>query len=165
MKHALEIIQPIALDLWKELKPFCSKIKIAGSIRRQKAMCKDIELVMLPLDRSARNKIGLFLMQNGKILKGQLAGRYVKATYKGFKVDVFMPQPHDYYRQLAIRTGSDQYSKKIAQQWVKNGYVGTEKGLVLRSKHMEFNPAIQWTSEQHFFEWLGMPYVAPKNRH
>lgn len=164
MKHDLLTIQPVAILLWKQLKPFCKKIKIAGSIRRQRPQCKDIEIVLLPTDNSARNKIGLFLIKNGKIVKGKLSGRYVKATYKGFTVDLFIPQEHDYYRQLAIRTGSAEYSKKIASAWKKKGYEGTKRGLVEMSLHSDSTPPVSWTSEQDFFNWLGMEYLPPENR-
>ena len=163
MKHKLEVIQPVAIELWKQLKPYCTKIKIAGSIRREKPECKDIEVVLSPMDNSARNKIGLFLMQNGKIIKGKLSGRYVKATYKGFPVDVFIPQDRDYYRMLAIRTGSSEYSKGIAKAWVDKGYMGSEKGLVPRD-NPEWTP-LSWESEKHFFEWLGIEFLHPRDRH
>lgn len=160
----LEQIKPIALEVWKEIKPFCTVAKIGGSIRREKANCNDIELVILPIDRQARNEIGLFFINSGaKIRKGKFTGRYVAITYKGVKVDLFIPQRHDFYRQLAIRTGSAEYSKKIAINWVKKGYQGTSDGLVLVAKNSELAP--EWSSERHFFEWLGMDYLEPKNRY
>lgn len=164
MKHPLSKIKPIALELWEELKPYCDKIKIAGSIRRQKPECKDIELVLSPVDKSARNKIGLFFLKNGAIKKGKFTGRYVQAIYKGYIVDLFIPQSHDYYRQLAIRTGSAEYSKRIAIAWCDKGYTGTSRGLVEVSKQSEFVSPKTWTSERHFFEWLGMDYLEPSKR-
>jgi len=83
MKHPLSKMQPIAIGIWNDLKPHCSKIKIAGSIRRQVSECKDIEVVLLPKDRSARNKIGTYFMQHGKVIKGKFTGRYIKCIYKG----------------------------------------------------------------------------------
>ena len=164
MKHKLEKIQPVAIELWEKLKPFCEKIKIAGSIRRQASECKDIEIVLSPANSSARNKIGMFFIQNGRVVKGKFTGRYVKAIYKGFPVDIFIPQKHDYYRQLAIRTGSADYSKRIAFKWKENGYVGTSEGLKEVSNSSEFIEPKTWDSEKHFFEWLGMPYLPPVER-
>lgn len=164
MKYPLLQIEPIALLLWKQLKPYCKIIKIAGSVRRRKDECKDIEIVLLPTDRSSRNKIGMFFIQNAKIIKGKFTGRYVKAVYKGYPVDVFIPQSHDYYRQLAIRTGSAEYAKKIATAWCEKGYVGTSDGLVEVSKQSEFVSPKTWTTEREFFNWLGMPYLEPKDR-
>ncbi len=164
MKHKLEKIQPVAIEIWEKLKPHCDKIKIAGSIRRQASECKDIEIVLSPADNSARNKIGMFFIQNGNVIKGKFTGRYVKAIYKGFPVDLFIPQAHDYYRQLAIRTGSASYSKRIAFTWKEKGYVGTSEGLKEMSRSMDFIEPMTWDSERHFFEWLGMPFLKPSER-
>ncbi|MGV6816132.1 MAG: hypothetical protein ACWA44_02545 [Thiotrichales bacterium] len=169
MKHSLEVIQPVAIDLWRALKPFCSIIKVAGSIRRQQAECKDIEIVLLPIDKSHRNKIGLFFLNQGiQPKKGSFKGRYVKLFYQGFPVDIFIPQEHDYYRQLAIRTGSADYSARIARTWKEKGYVGTKAGLIQNCMQVEADPSLvqpeTWSSEQDFFDWLGMEYLTPALR-
>lgn len=164
MKHPLEKIELVALDLWKTLKPFCFKIKIAGSIRRRQPYCKDIEIVLLPNGRSGRNNIGAFFLAYGKVLKGKFTGRYVKCQYKGFAVDLFIPQAHDFYRQLAIRTGSANYAKRIAVKWCDLGYAGTDEGLKHRSLSMEFEQPLTWNSEREFFEFLEMDYLEPVNR-
>jgi len=164
MKKPLSQIHPIAIELWENIKPHCAKAKIAGSIRRQCSIVGDIEIVCTPTDRSGRNKIGLILMQNGSIRKGSMTGRYVQAFYKGCKLDLFMPQPFDFYRIFAIRTGSAEYAKKIAYAWQEKGYQGTVNGLQEVSKRGHMLQPPTWESEKHFFEWLGMEWVEPKNR-
>jgi len=78
---------------------------------------------------------------------------------------VHLQRRHDFYRQLAIRTGSANYSKSIATKWSKLGYVGTDEGLKHKSLNMEFEKPISFISEKQFFEFLEMPFVEPKNRH
>lgn len=163
-KFPLEEIQPVAIELWEKLKPHCKKIKIGGSIRRQRPECKDIEIVLLPIDRAARTNIGLIFLEEGTILKGTFGKRYVKARYRQYPVDIFIPQEHDYYRQLAIRTGSANYAKKIAKAWVDKGYFGCERGLIEKSLHSDFSSPKTWDSEKQFFEWLGMKYLKPTQR-
>ena len=161
----LTTIQPIALEIWRDIKPFCEKgkCKIAGSIRRQSKECKDIELVISPKNRSARTKIGSYFLLNGAgIIKGKFTGRYVKMRFRGVVIDLFIPQSGDYFRQFAIRTGSADYSKKIAYAWKKKGYVGTAQGLQPIREGGDMPP--KWTSERHFFEWLGMEYISPSDR-
>ena len=98
-----------------------------------------------------------------------------------FKLDLFMPQSQDYYRQLAIRTGSAQYAHYvIANGWLHKGWCGTELGLRLQKDCLETRqpdgkskwklvnesgdlpPA--WQSEEEFFAWLNIPYVCPRFR-
>lgn len=44
----------IALEIYELLKPHCERIKIAGSIRREKAFVNDIEIVCIPKKRNKR---------------------------------------------------------------------------------------------------------------
>ena len=47
----LEKAKVIANIVVKALEPFCDKIEIVGSIRRQKPTVKDIDLVLIPRDQ------------------------------------------------------------------------------------------------------------------
>jgi DNA polymerase/3'-5' exonuclease PolX len=93
-----------------------------------------------------------------------------------------MPVKEDYYRQLAIRTGSKDYSQKIiARGWLKMGWCGIDdEGLRRQSdsigkkgndgkthwklvnKNGQKPPA--WQSEKEFFNWLGVKYLPPEER-
>jgi len=103
----------------------------------------------------------------------------VEGSHHVIILDLFMPQPHDYYRQFAIRTGSAEYSHRhIANQWVKRGWCGVNGDLrlikecdklpdgkwVLRTdiKHPTLPPI--WPSEEDFFRWLLIQYIEPKYR-
>jgi DNA polymerase/3'-5' exonuclease PolX len=175
------------------LTPTCEIIHCAGSVRRLQPEVKDIEIVCLPKKEFVQT--GLF--GEGEwvrtkafktaidtitdfVVKGEYTGRYMQIALKGcdgFKMDLFMPQEHDYYRQLAIRTGSAEFSKQfIADIWVKNGWVGTKDGLrkvyeceksgdkswICVVKNPQLPP--KWESEEAFFNWLGVAYVAPELR-
>jgi len=173
------------------LTPHCSIIHIAGSIRRQKSEVKDIEIVCLPKKMFTPTDLfggGVFTpiesftesvaAMTEKVVKGSTAGRYTQVILKGgMTMDLFLPQEHDYYRQLAIRTGSATYSANvIAYGWKRLGWVGTEDGLRKRSdctemkggkwvcinQHAEKPP--HWKSEEEFFQWLLVPYQEPKAR-
>ena len=174
------------------IEPYCLKVDIAGSVRRCKRDIGDIEIVCLP---KLAGQPGLFpgfvtefrlpdfvniLKEKFFIEKGNLEdGRYVKLMAKkdeSLKIDLFMPSEHDYYRILAIRTGSKGYSGQvIAGGWVALGWVGTPDGLrradqckesgggwVCTEKNPELPPA--WESEEKFFKWLKVKYVEPQNR-
>ena len=186
----------IADNLVVRLKDECDIINIAGSIRREKDDVKDIEIVCLPNTETVlidpadmfsestsqvKNTIGFERAVDslhGETIKGNPQGRYMQIEFKQLiKLDLFMPLAHDYYRQFAIRTGSWEYSIKIASAWKKLGWVGTPDGLRLQKECTQIGVnkykcicheptlPIRWTSEEHFFEWLGMKWIEPKFRY
>ena len=42
--------QKIANEVVNQLSPYCDKVEIAGSIRRQKPTVNDIDIVLIPRD-------------------------------------------------------------------------------------------------------------------
>ncbi len=146
-KIPLAHAQKLANRLVELLAPHCERIQIAGSIRREKPEIGDIEIVCAPklvaADIFALTKIptsGFWAQLHPfKKLKGKddFTGRYYQYRIPTgwdkpdfISLDIFIPQLSDYYRQLAIRTGSSNYSGTvIAQGWRKLGWVGTFDGL------------------------------------
>ncbi|MEP7375558.1 MAG: hypothetical protein ABI675_19595 [Chitinophagaceae bacterium] len=177
------------------LTPHSERIDVAGSIRRQKAELGDIELVCIPkktfnqtdlfgggewlISPEFESAIGIML---DHVVKGNLSGRYMQFVVKGHvKVDLFMPVPEDYYRQLAIRTGSREYSNLvIAHAWKRLGWVGAgDHGLRRREDCQEYMSGDKpkwklvnadgelppvWQSEEEFFQWLGLTWLDPRYR-
>lgn len=180
--------------------PYCERLNIAGSVRRGKQEVHDIEIVCQP----KKVKVGMVdlfgedtrkeevtadfvktVRELGKVIKGKPDGRMMQIELKNpfdgpyfIMLDLFMPQPHDYFRQYAIRTGSADYSHKvIAKGWLRLGWVGTSDGLRLESECIgnktpegkikwtcvvsdpKLPPA--WQSEKEFFEWLGIQFIPP----
>ena len=186
----LQKAKAIATAICYKLQPYCSKINIAGSIRRQKPEVKDIEIICVPDQEVVKDLFdNILTMHNnygfdktvkalGNILKGQTTGKYMQiALPEGINLDLFMPDDFDYYRQYAIRTGSADYAHKvIASSWLKKGWCGSDKGLRLITdcykdnsgnwkcgkKDAELPPV--WSSEEQFFEWLGVKWVHPSQR-
>lgn len=178
----------IAVKAIEVLSPVCEIVNVAGSLRRLKPVVKDIEIVCLPRHETP---IGLFgptgevvraefffraVNSLGRVLKGNSKGRYMQIDLGSINLDLFMPEKYDYYRQLAIRTGSGEYAQHtIAAGWVKLGWAGTPDGLRLKSqcvltghgyKCVERYPVLPpvWQSEKEFFDWIKVPYVMPKLR-
>jgi len=152
----LETAQKLAKQIIAKLAPHCDRIDIAGSVRRKKDLCGDIELVMLPkiemrstaLDTLFPDDLPKKPMRShgfvnavasiGNIEMGRPEdGRYVKIIWPVAKaqIDLFIPQAHDYWRMFAIRTGPSDYSAGvIATAWTKLGWCGTKDGLRLRAE-------------------------------
>ena len=189
-KFDYKVAKNIADNLVASLGPFCEKIFIAGSIRRQKPLVKDIEIVCLPkkiitapdlwgcgkyeITSGFRNAVR---QASDKKVRGSIDGRLTNILLKsGIALDLFLPQHDDFYRQYAIRTGSGDYSRYIITgAWRKNGWCGTSSGLrrtrecerdgttwVCCTQNPELPPV--WQSEEEFFDWLGVKYVNPSER-
>lgn len=177
--------QELAEILTSALRPYCAdgKCQVAGSVRREVPEVKDIEIVCIP----KRERFSALVLELSKFVsfrtKFTLASRYVKcwmpvAGGLGIQVDLFLPMPYDWGRQLAIRTGSAKYSAWLASQWIKKGYHGTPDGLIPK-EHCEsagpnawkvkpgVNPLVvrkEFWQEHELFVFLGIDYVQPKFR-
>lgn len=195
----LEAALKIAFAAQASLVEHCEITHIAGSCRRLKSDVKDIEIVCLP-----KLNVSFSMMMNdlfptgptyevskgfinavsnlGAPLKGNPTGRYMQIHLpEGINLDLFIPQDHDYYRQLAIRTGPAEYSYAVlAVGWRKQGWCGTKEGLRKMDECHETrncqgkstwqcispNPTLppHWQSEREFYDWLKVPWLEPTER-
>ena len=131
--HLLQEIEPVAQEVLALLAPVCERAVIAGSIRRQKPYCSDIEIVAIPRyeQRSDVEHVGLFDDQplppievnlldelvGGLLLDGVLGKRLDKngrpsigpkskrLSYQDFALDLFIGSAENWGVLLAIRTG------------------------------------------------------------
>jgi DNA polymerase/3'-5' exonuclease PolX len=201
-KYQFDRAYKVAAYIETLLKPFCVRLHIAGSIRRLRPEIGDIEIVCEP--RKVQEVSDLFgggpividkgftealMMITEDVLKGDINGRMMQIRTNsrlcpGIKLDLFMPAQDDYYRILAIRTGSAEYAQHvIAASWKKKGWTGVkELGLRLIKEcisttdnggkvHYKPNPEVSkmtlppvWRSEGEFFTWLGLEYIDPELR-
>jgi len=191
----------IAIKLRKELEPFCKYIEIVGSVRREKPEVKDIEFVIVPRttkitdlfgDSGKEQRLNHFCIAinlAGVIMKGDIkTDKYVKVQLnEDISLDIFMPSEQDLYRQVAIRTGSADYSHKvIAAGWLKAGWAGTRDGLRRQSECYQKvignypdgkekkewicnnpNPTLPpvWENEYEFFQFINTKWVEPNKRY
>lgn len=183
----------IAVETCYRLNAYCDRLHIAGSIRRKVSNVKDIEIVCEPKTYEEKDLFGTVtdvkrsqefmneILNLGKVVKGKPSGRMVQIELQEIMLDLFIPEPHDYFRQFAIRTGSAQYSSMvIAYSWKQKGWCGTENGLRKiyqctekrlpdgKSKWICVvdNPELPpvWENEVEFFNWIGVPYKVPPQR-
>ncbi len=158
----LEEAQKIAQKYLELLKPYCQRIKIAGSIRRQKPEVKDIEIVCIPTEREGYRDINFAVMVNKWFKsKGTPFGRYTQRFLpEGIKLDLFMANENNWGLIFAIRTGSAEFSHKVlACGWVKKGY-HSKGGKLTDEKGRE----IILREEESLFDVIGIPYIEPKLR-
>ena len=151
-EQALQIAERVK----QELKPYCERIAIAGSIRRKKPEVKDIEIVAIPNDRF---EIGL-IINKWKKIKGNVDGKYMQRELpEGIKLDLFFANEKNWGYIFAIRTGSAEYSHKVlATGWLKAGYKGVD-GMLTKNKQ-----EIEVREEEDLFKLIGVEYVEPRLR-
>jgi len=149
----LSEVKAIAEKYQNFLKPYCSRIEIAGSIRREKPEVKDIEIVVIPKDLTG------FSNEVNKLekVKGEPTGKYTQRILpEGIKLDLFIANEKNWGLIFAIRTGSANFSHKIlACGWVKKGYHSVNGILIKDGKEIEVR------EERDLFNLIGISYVGP----
>ena len=160
-REAKEIADKLVLIL----SPHCYRIEIAGSIRREKDIVGDVEIVCIPKPYQT----GLFqdgiaeIVNQWQKVKGELEYGKTKYTQRilpeGIKLDLFFAEEGNWGLIFAIRTGSADYSHKVlANGWVKRGYKSEGGYLMQNGKTYEVR------EEKDLFERIGVEYVEPKHR-
>lgn len=174
----LEQAKPLAEEIVSLISPHCERIHIAGSIRRECAEVGDIEIVCQPKP-SHLNKLGMLLMDRYYRIRGKFHERQVRLRNVNpfIEIDLFLHRPHDYFRMLAIRTGSADFSHRVlANAWSRKGWCGTDDGLrrvdqCQKGKDKKWHcitgtPTLPptWRDEEEFFKWLGLEWAEPRDR-
>jgi DNA polymerase/3'-5' exonuclease PolX len=153
--------KPIADKLKVLLEPYCERIEVAGSIRREKEIVKDIEIVLIPKNTNKLfNVLGLHLLRLNRDFQYIKNGdKYKQFYYQGIKVDLFVAHPDNWGYIFAIRTGSAEYSHNVlASGWVKKGFKGVD-GFLTRNGEI-----IPVKEEIDLFNILEIEYREPSKR-
>ena len=167
----IEEIRPIAMKYLRMLEPYCLRIKIAGSIRREKAECGDIEIVCV-VDTDERERMKFIAMvERLEKVKGDPTGRYTQRMLpEGVKLDIFMAQEDNWGNIFLIRTGNWKFSRFMM------GIRAKQVGLLHRGgylwhhweaneeEHGSLTVKIQCYEEEDVFRELKMDWIEPKDR-
>lgn len=164
----------------------CTRIEIAGSIRRRNPDCGDIEIVFIPLITQEKDPADLFgeatidrnheweainhlrthgivadrLSKDGHACFGE---KWQRLTYKGFGVDLFAADAETWGVTLAIRTGPADFSRQLVT-------AKAEGGFMLMGQHMkgwrviDRGVALPTPEEQDVFTALEMEWIRPEDR-
>ena len=158
-----------AKSIVDDLSPFCLRIAIAGSIRREKPEVHDVEVVMIPNPAMSWQMSG-FVLANYKILKGSIpAGKYMQIKiYEGFNADLFVARKSNWGLIYLIRTGSADFNKSLFVRLNEKGYTSME-GVLTR---IELNCGstedeeifIDTPEERDVFKYAELDFIEPKDR-
>lgn len=175
-KFKIDSARIVAEKIIQKLSPFCLKIEIAGSIRREKRMVKDVEIVLVP----KTTKTGLFLdteerdadivkilsdwkRQNESLEKetkgDPKAGKYLKLYYGDYPIDLFIANPRNWGYIFALRTGSSNYNQTILKYTKRHGYTAQDGHIWDNNRNI-----IEVPTEEGFFNLIQLEMLEPKNR-
>jgi len=176
-KISLAKAQEVARRFLALIQPYIEKAETAGSVRRQCKEVGDIEIVCV---ENPLNTLDNIFTANypGIVINGKRLKRFKYPT-SNVQIELYIAQPYDYGRILAIRTGSSSFSHiKLAITWNRLGWAGTEDGLrrkkecekkgakwVLKPEYKgkETKPPV-FNTEYDFFDFLGIPWIPPEQR-
>lgn len=160
-KHAKEIADSIV----ELLSSHCFRCEIAGSIRREKNIIGDIEIVAIPKPY----QVGLFedgiasIVNQWQKVKGELEFGKCKYTQRvlpsGIKLDLFFAEQDNWGNIFLIRTGDWEFSKKFMGVLLPARGYKSEGGYLMNGDKVVYTP-----EESDLFLRAGIDYIAPKNR-
>jgi DNA polymerase/3'-5' exonuclease PolX len=159
---------PLAERIAAELQPFCERIEIAGSIRRQRPFCGDIDLVILT-DSPAAFRHRLFKdPRTQRVLDGEI--NLIARLANGVQLDIFLAHPghkdllgatpSNFGSLLLCRTGSKEHNIYLIE-------AAKARGLKWNPYHGVFDPqlgCIASATEEAIFSTLGLEFVIPEQR-
>ena len=101
MMLTIQKAKALSDEIVKRLEPYCQKIQVAGSIRREKPTVHDIDIVLIASDMEGIHKE---LAGLGELRKDRPKIECVE--YKGVSVDLYFATPRTWATLLLVRTGS-----------------------------------------------------------
>ena len=145
-------------QILKKIVPFIARGRLVGSIRRNKIIVRDIDIVV-EIKPDNLDKLKKCLAEIGNIkLKGDKLIRFI--TFDNIQVDIYIGNKENYQPLLLIRTGSKEHNVKLTTRAHIFNYKLTANGLIdLKTG------SIIATSEGDIFKALKMSYVEPQNRY
>jgi len=167
-KRPYSVVFPTAQHIVSVLGDYCERIEIAGSLRRERSLVGDIEIVAIPkyekdlfgMPDLSQSELKHFLVQKG-VKMPRCGDKYIQFLYGDYKVDLFMPTAETWGSIFLIRTGSHDFNMWLMA--VRTGKVGVrfEDGRLLRRWN---NDLIPTPEESDVFEHLQMDFVPPNMR-
>lgn len=178
---AADLAAKIADDLW----PVCDRVKIAGSVRRQQETVGEIELVVIPkFSRSLFDHIPgeslldmhlVSLTNQGRLLRATAApiqdltckAFYIPALARQghwFKLEINISTPERWPVELAIKTGSADFSHKLITYRKYGGFLPGHWKIGDGWKVFVGEEQLLFESEREFIEMICGQWIPPEKR-
>lgn len=179
VRHPLERIQEWAIRAAAKFAPYCARVEIAGSIRRRRPECSDVDLVLLPRP-GALGELGAVLSSicsyvtlDGKMAKrGVLLGRAaiqcdLWIADHGQQGDMFTPDlPPNFGALLLTYTGPIAHNIRLVNMAKSRGWKWSpQRGLAIPDPNDDnAPPEVVSFTERDIYQRLGIPWMEPEQR-
>jgi len=157
-KIELSRAQRVAEAVVEQLRPYCQRIEIAGSIRRKKHWVNDIDLVLIPKDQWNLHAV-LTNLGDGKLMMS--GPKIVRVMLGSIQVDIYLADETTWATLLLIRTGSAENNIRLATLAKKRGWRLAASGDGLFNMKGE---RIAGDTEESIYAALGLPWQPPERR-
>jgi len=184
VKYPLNSLKPLAISLCERLLPFCDRIMIAGSIRREKALVGDIELLVIPKMEVKDTSFSLFqeevnlleeeiqrlisvgefylrVKSDGTVADGDKI-KLLAISSSHIPVDIFITTPEAWFNLLVCRTGGKLSNEQIAGMAKAKGWQWKMSGKGFYNERKNLWSVV--TCEEDVFKFVGLPYLPPQER-
>ena len=152
----LERAKAIAAEVIERLAPYCQRIEVAGSVRRQKPFVRDIDIVLISAHPWKLSQ------QISSLGPAKINGNKLKRiSYNGVQVDLYFGRPATWATLLLIRTGSKENNIRLCTLAKKRGWHLAASGDGLFNEHGQ---RVAGDSEESIYKALGVPWQEPWER-
>lgn len=154
----------LANEIIGSLRPYCSRIEVAGSIRRRKTFVHyHIDIVLITKDIWGLNSV---LYNLGTKVSG--GSKTCRITYKGAQVDIYFASEETWATLFLIRTGPTEQNIRLCKlARTKNMVLHADGSGLFRLDVMGCEGRevrIAGDTEDSIFKALGLPYRKPEER-
>lgn len=187
-RWAADFVRPVLDELLGLLGPFCERLEVAGSMRRQRPDVGDLELVAVPRMEPTRDLFGQAVPGRDRDLLGEylalMVAQHVLAIrprsdgargangprakyllYRGIPVDLFVCLPPAQWGYIfAVRTGPAAFSKLLVTQRSARGLCPDGLHFADGALRDAIGQVIPTPEEADLFAALGIRYVEPSKR-
>jgi DNA polymerase (family 10) len=182
----LERARKVAETVRAQLAPYCEKIEIAGSIRRQRPEVGDLDLVLLPkegMERDLRARATAATSVGNARLLANGADNIRMILANGMQLDLFLARhpsndlagytPGNYGMRLLAMTGSKAHNIQLAKEAERQGYHfhpyrGLMRGgrTIIRDEGRKYEggEVFRGEDELEILRALGLGWIEPEAR-
>jgi DNA polymerase/3'-5' exonuclease PolX len=159
------------------LAPLCKRIEIAGSVRRERAVCNDVDIVCIPRMVEIKDLMGeiierqnlawgflvryVALSQGGAqfLSGGEREGKQAILELPKCQLDLWFASPETFVTRLLCRTGSKEHNIWFADRAKdRGGHWDPYEGLTINGG------LVQPESEIDLYEAIGVRFIRPQDR-